>query len=80
VVQLRDPAEAGPEMEHELIAFCRSKLAKIKCPVSIDFADELPRTPSGKLLKRLLKEKYWNKAAGCMPQFRANPGAGTAWE
>jgi len=59
VVQLRNPADASPELEQELIAFCRSRLAKIKCPTSIDFVDELPRTPSGKLLKRLLKEKYW---------------------
>ncbi|MEW6441863.1 MAG: acyl-CoA synthetase [bacterium] len=59
VVQLRDPADGGPELEQELIAYCRGKLAKIKCPVSIDFVEELPRTPSGKLLKRLLKDKYW---------------------
>ncbi len=59
VVQLRDPTEAGPELADELIAFCRSRLAKIKCPVSVDFVEELPRTPTGKLLKRLLKEKYW---------------------
>jgi len=64
VVQLRDPSEAGPEIEQELIAFCRSKLAKMKCPVSIDFVDELPRTPSGKLLKRLLKDRYWKKTRG----------------
>ncbi len=61
VVQLRDPAQAGPELEEELIEFCRSQLAKLKCPSSIDFVDELPRTPTGKLLKRLLKEKYWKK-------------------
>ncbi len=59
VVQLRDPAEAGPELEAELIEFCRRRLAKLKCPSSIDFVDELPRTPTGKLLKRLLREKYW---------------------
>ena len=64
VVQLRDPAEAGPQLEQELIAFCRSRLAKMKCPVSIDFVEELPRTPSGKLIKRLLKDKYWKKASG----------------
>ena len=59
VVQLRNREEAGPELEQELIEFCRSQLAKFKCPASIDFADELPRTPTGKLLKRLLKDKYW---------------------
>lgn len=59
VVQLRNRAEPGPELEQELIEFCRSQLAKFKCPASIDFVDELPRTPTGKLVKRLLKDKYW---------------------
>ncbi len=59
VVQLRDPADAGEELARELIEFCRASLAKIKCPVSIDFVQELPRTPTGKLVKRLLKDKYW---------------------
>ncbi len=61
VVQLRNPADASPELGQELIEFCRSRLAKLKCPASIDFVDDLPRTPTGKLLKRLLKEKYWAK-------------------
>lgn len=47
----------------ELIAYCRSQLADVKCPRSIDFRDELPRHPTGKLYKRLLKDEYW-KAAG----------------
>ena len=47
----------------ELIAFCREHLADVKCPRSIDFRDELPRHPTGKLYKRLLKDEYW-KAAG----------------
>lgn len=42
----------------ELIAHCRSHLATIKCPRSVDFRDELPREPNGKLLKRILKEEY----------------------
>ncbi len=61
VVQLRNPAEASPALEQELIEFCRGQLAKLKCPSSIDFVDELPRTPTGKLLKRLLKDKYWKQ-------------------
>jgi len=61
VVQLRDMSAAGPELEQELMTYCRSKLSKIKCPVSIDFEAELPRTATGKLLKRLLKERYWGK-------------------
>ena len=61
IIQLRDHAEAGPKMEQELMEFCKSKISRIKCPVSIDFIEELPRTATGKLLKRLLKEKYWPK-------------------
>ena len=60
VVQLKDPADAGADMERELMEFCLSQLSKIKCPASIDFSEELPRTPTGKLLKRRLKDKYWN--------------------
>jgi long-chain acyl-CoA synthetase len=59
IVQVSDLSEAGPELEAELIHYCRQHLAKIKCPVSIDFEKELPRTPTGKLLKRLLKDRYW---------------------
>ena len=44
---------------HELIAYCRDHLAHYKCPVSIDFVDDLPRLPTGKLLKRDLRERYW---------------------
>jgi long-chain acyl-CoA synthetase len=59
VVQLIDPSQASPEVERELIAFCRDNLADIKCPRSVDFVDELPRHPTGKLYKRLLRDKYW---------------------
>jgi acyl-CoA synthetase (AMP-forming)/AMP-acid ligase II len=59
VVQPRDMAEAGKALEHELIAFCREQLSAIKCPRSIDFMAELPRHPTGKLYKRLLRERYW---------------------
>jgi len=59
VVQPRDMADSGPELEQELLDYCRANLSKIKCPVSIDFEAELPRTPTGKLLKRLLKDHYW---------------------
>ncbi|MEY2522799.1 MAG: long-chain acyl-CoA synthetase [Ilumatobacteraceae bacterium] len=47
----------------ELMTFCRSQLADVKCPRSIDFREELPRHPTGKLYKRLLKDEYW-RAAG----------------
>ena len=42
-----------------IIAFARERLAHFKCPSSVDFADALPRNPSGKLLKRVLREPYW---------------------
>jgi long-chain acyl-CoA synthetase len=59
VVQPVSMDEAGPELEQELIDFCRSQLADVKCPRSIDFRAELPRHPTGKLYKRLLKDEYW---------------------
>ena len=59
VVQPRNMADAGPELEQELIAFCRQHLSPIKCPKSVDFDAELPRHPTGKLYKRLLKDRYW---------------------
>ncbi len=63
VVQAMDPSRAGPELEEELIAWCRDRLAHYKCPRSIDFVDELPRLASGKLLKRKLKDRYWEGRA-----------------
>jgi fatty-acyl-CoA synthase len=59
VVQATDPSAAGPELEEELLAHCRSELATYKCPKSVDFVDELPRDPNGKLYKRILRERYW---------------------
>jgi acyl-CoA synthetase (AMP-forming)/AMP-acid ligase II len=51
---------AAAALEQELIQHCRSSLAHLKCPRSIDFRAQLPRTPTGKLLKRLLKQEYAN--------------------
>jgi long-chain acyl-CoA synthetase len=42
-----------------VISFCRDRLAHFKCPTSVDFVDTLPRNPSGKVLKRELREPYW---------------------
>ncbi|KAA0075045.1 acyl-CoA synthetase [Tardiphaga sp. P9-11] len=61
VVQLHDMSRAGKPLEAELIVFCRKHLSPIKCPKSIDFEAELPRTPTGKLVKRHLRDKYWPK-------------------
>jgi len=59
VVQPRDMAQAGPALAAELIAFCQQHLSHIKCPRSVDFEAELPRHPTGKLYKRLLRDRYW---------------------
>jgi long-chain acyl-CoA synthetase len=61
VVQPHDMARAGEELEAALILFCRKRLSPIKCPRSIDFQAELPRMPTGKLIKRLVRERYWPK-------------------
>ncbi|MEK9891386.1 MAG: AMP-binding protein [Pseudomonadales bacterium] len=59
VVQPIHWEDAGPELEAELIDFCRDNISHIKCPKTIDFEQELPRHPTGKLYKRLLKDRYW---------------------
>ena len=59
IVQPAPGATPGPELERELIEFCREHLAHYKCPRSVDFEDELPRLPTGKLYKRLLRDRYW---------------------
>ncbi|WP_300379216.1 acyl-CoA synthetase [Henriciella sp.] len=61
VVQVAEGVEPGPELEEDLLEFCRSKLAKIKCPKSVDFDPALPRHPTGKLYKRLVQDRYWGK-------------------
>jgi len=58
VVQPATMTDAGPELAAELIAYCREHLAGYKCPRSVDFRAELPRHPTGKLLKRMLRDEY----------------------
>jgi fatty-acyl-CoA synthase len=60
VVQLSDPASASPALAEDLLAFCRTRVAGFKCPRSIDFDNDLPRQPTGKLFKQKLRERYWN--------------------
>jgi long-chain acyl-CoA synthetase len=59
VVQPAHDATAGPELAAELEAFARKHLAGFKVPRSFDFMDELPRLPTGKLYKRVLRDAYW---------------------
>ncbi|WP_407178057.1 AMP-binding protein [Bradyrhizobium sp. STM 3562] len=64
VVQPMPGINACAELEEELIAFCKQSLARQKVPRSIDFEKELPRLPTGKLYKRLLRDRYWgNKSS-----------------
>jgi acyl-CoA synthetase (AMP-forming)/AMP-acid ligase II len=59
VVEPADPAAAGPALAEELIAYCRDRLAHFKCPRTVDFVPELPRSETGKLYKRVLRDAYW---------------------
>jgi long-chain acyl-CoA synthetase len=59
VVQLGTGVEATPELADELIGFCRERLTHYKCPRSVDFDPQLPRLPTGKLYKRVLRDRYW---------------------
>jgi long-chain acyl-CoA synthetase len=58
VVQPAAGIAAGPELEHELLMFVRGRMAHYKVPKSIDFADSLPRTATGKLVKGILQAAY----------------------
>jgi acyl-CoA synthetase (AMP-forming)/AMP-acid ligase II len=59
VVQLADPTDAGPRLAQDLITYCRDRLAHFKCPRTVDFVPELPRSETGKLYKRMLRDAYW---------------------
>ena len=62
VVELLDGAQQSAELADELIAYCRQRLAKFKCPRTVDFDSALPRTESGKLVKRQIRDGYWAEA------------------
>lgn len=55
IVQPANAGDSGPELAARLMAFCARHVARFKCPASIEFVEELPRLPSGKLLKRALR-------------------------
>lgn len=59
IVQLKDGVEQGELISEELIAYVREHLAAFKSPRSIDFVAELPRLPSGKIQRRLVRAPYW---------------------
>jgi fatty-acyl-CoA synthase len=58
VVQPAPGAEGGPELEKELIEYVRGRIAHFKAPRTVDFTDFLPRTPTGKLVKQQLRDRY----------------------
>ena len=66
LVVLKSGARLG---ETELIEFCRSRLAHYKCPHSIEFCESLPKTGTGKILKRQLRKKYWEGRETIRPEF-----------
>ena len=55
----RSGARPAPSSRRELLAYVQSQLAHYKCPQAIDFDRELPREQTGKLYKRLLRDRYW---------------------
>jgi long-chain acyl-CoA synthetase len=58
IVQAAEGVETGPGLEAELMAFVRARIARYKCPRSIDFTGDLPRSATGKLVKHVLKARY----------------------
>ena len=59
VVQLMPSQVPSPELADSLIEYCRARLSSIKCPRSIDFRTDLPRSATGKLYKRKLRDEFW---------------------
>jgi long-chain acyl-CoA synthetase len=59
VIEPAPDVEASDALVAEILGFCQDKLAKYKTPRSIDFTDEMPRDPNGKLYKRKLRDPYW---------------------
>jgi acyl-CoA synthetase (AMP-forming)/AMP-acid ligase II len=55
-VVLKPNSSVTPE---EIIQFMRARIAHFKCPKSVDFVESIPRNPTGKILKRVLREPYW---------------------
>jgi long-chain acyl-CoA synthetase len=56
------PREGAELTEEEVISYCEGKIASYKKPKSVDFLTELPRNPSGKVLKMVLRDHYWKDA------------------
>jgi long-chain acyl-CoA synthetase len=63
VVELRAGAEQSGDLADELVDFCRERLAHYKCPRRVEFVDQLPRQDNGKIYKRLLRDRYRERAS-----------------
>jgi fatty-acyl-CoA synthase len=61
--------------EAELLEFCRSRLSHYKCPRSFEFVSSLPKTGTGKILKRDLRKKYWEGKDTIRPDFKTQKGS-----
>ena len=59
MIQPVDEVATGDSLTEEILGFCSDKLAKYKTPRSIDYIEEMPRDPNGKLYKRKLRDPYW---------------------
>jgi long-chain acyl-CoA synthetase len=62
VVEARPGLLPTPDLADELIAFCREQLAHFKCPRRVEFVDRLPRQDNGKIYKRVLRDRYRERA------------------
>ncbi len=63
------PKPGSKVTEAELIEFCRSRIAHYKCPQSIEFLESLPKTATGKVLKKGLRKKYWGEQKDTRREF-----------
>ena len=59
VVLPADGVRPDGRLAEEILAHCRARLARYKCPRSVDFTDDLPRLPTGKILRRAVRDRYW---------------------
>jgi long-chain acyl-CoA synthetase len=75
VIQPMDWADAGDMLRHELMAYARANLSHVKTPRRLDFVRELPRDATGKLYKRLLRDRY---AAAPNPALAVPTNAGVS--
>src|SRR5262249_22053219 len=76
VVQPEDGVPPGPELAASILASLEGRLARMKWPKQIDFTGELPRDPSGKLLKRRLRDRCWQGRGPAIWRVRLAPRTG----